>query len=352
MENILIDVGTLQSTSSVFYSTNTGLVEFTEKWSKGHQPSITWDLRNLRVGKVNVAAASFLLAIAHRVRSFTGRKQDILIEWHPKQFTFLYDINFFDLADDYDLFDWPFDIGGYDSGIINPNTKILAYDKLIETPDLNNIQEISEWKQLHREEYRSNIINRCEALFALKDNHRKRSLPLIMSRTCAELVTNSLLWGDSTSFVGLQRTTSRIYISVSDIGKGFKYSLSNKGILKKLNSSVDIESDLVSIIIGCVINENDFGLKRAISTVIELGGNITLSSSKGEVHFGANMWERFIFDIQNCDMEIAINNMISDFFINGKLAIEDREAGYLRSFTSSIRGTRISFTIPLSKGNK
>jgi len=345
-----INVGALRSPSAFYFSTRRGLEEFNNGWRNGLQPSVCWDVRQLSIGKVNVGAVAFFLSVAHRVRAFTGRKQKILIDWHPKQFSLLSDIGFFDLADEHDLFDWPFDIGGFDTGKINPNTKILSFEKLYDSPDFSDNNAISEWKQAHREQYRSKIVNKCESLFFASNSSLNRNLPLVMSRTCAELVTNSLLWGDSTSFISLQRTRTKIFINVCDIGRGFKFSLNQKKAFDGLDLPDGLNNDLAAIGLGCVINENDFGLKRAISTVLELNGDITISSCNGEVHWAKPIWADFLSDISNYDIRNALMNLskqVMPFNVQNKS--EYNINGFVRDLPSSIRGTRISFHIPLDE---
>ena len=344
MMKIRINVGSLNSVKAVYNSTKHELEEFNKLWVEGKQPSIEWDLTDLSIGKVNVAGLSFFLALAHRVRDFNGRPQDILIEWHPKQFGFLHDIDFFDIAEEYDLFNWPFAIGGFEAGNINPKTKILSYENVSSLPDILNLNELSEWKKVHRETYRGDIIQRCSSLFEGIAENGKRNLPLVMSRTCAELVTNSLLWGRATAFVGLQRTSNKIFISVSDVGLGLKrsYSLKNK-------LTPDL-TDIQSIAACSAINLNDFGLKRAIMTVIELSGTVSIISNGGEVHWGQKNWNIFLNQIINIGFENAVMEFKADKEQKEKTNLDHYQNGYSVSLDSKIRGTRISFSIPVEKG--
>lgn len=333
----------MQSVSSVYFSSRKSLDEFNQAWAHGHQPSITWDLRQLKPGRVNVASVSFLLALAHRIRLFTGRSQKVVIEWHPNLFSFLFDINFFSVADNYDLFDWPFEIGGFEGGKTNPNTKVLAFSQLEKVPDINSFEEVADWKRVHREKYRANIIHSCEALFSINENSTPKNLPLIMSRNCAELVTNSLLWGDATPFIGLQRTRNKIFISVSDIGRGLRNSLIQKGLLSRQNTD-----ELYAIALACTINKNDFGLKRAISTVIDLGGNISISSGNCEINWGIELWREFLADVDTTGVEHAVLQLTSSSENATDTSSYDRKRnGFHRTWPSSIRGTRVSFSIPL-----
>lgn len=342
MDNLTINIGQLQSVASVYANVSKGLLEFNRRWASGHKVSVTWDMTNLTSGHINMTAASFFLAIAHRVRLFTEQRQAIRIDWHPKQFSFLADIGFFKISNEYDLFDWPFEIGGYEINTINPNTKILAFDQIYSSPIYSDSHEVAEWKKVHREQYRREIINRCESLLSVSESYLGRDLPLIMSRTCAELVTNSLLWGNSTSFLALQRSKKSISISVIDIGRGFRSSLGQKSDMLNINTS--LLDDISSIAIGSIINQNDFGLKRAISTVIELDGTISITSNSGEIHWANDSWQKYLRFLYDYNIESAISSLPTPI---KKSTSQDRENGYTRTWNNSIRGTRIEFNIPL-----
>ena len=340
---IKINIGGLESIASVYRNASKGLSKFTKMWAEGKTPKVIWDCRSIRSGKMSMAAISFFLAIAHRVRQFTNTSQLCQLEWNPKILGFWADIGFFRIADNYGLFEWPYEIGGYESNKTNPNTKLIACDPLEEVPNINDLDRISEFKKIHREYYKQYIIENCEALFAYSDNdYLGESIPLVMSRTCAELATNSLLWGRSTPFIGLQRSTKYISICVSDIGIGFKHSLlSRYNYQKILNKN---NSDIISVALGSVINKFGFGLKRAISTVIELNGHISITSNSGEIYWKHDLWNRFISNFKCDEPEYAIDLLPQSIY---KANYEHKERGYVRSWSNSIRGSRISFTIPL-----
>lgn len=339
MDSLKINVGPLDSSTSVYSNVVKDLNKFNDMWRQGIHPKIIWDLRFINSGKVNIAAISFFLALAHRVYSFTGLKQEIYIDWDQRLFGFLTDIGFFEIADEYDLFEWPYEPGEGDSGKLNPNTQLLSFDCDNDLPNLENPEEVSFWKKNKRERHRRSILDKCERLFYVKDINQAE-LPLVISRTCSELVINSLLWGGASSFVGLQRTSNYIFINVSDIGKGFRHSLNSK-------YSVNLNDDIHAIALGSVINKNDFGLKRAIDTVIDLGGSVNILSNGGEVLWCDDLWYSF----KNNFNPREINNIghILPEPIKKSSSI-DKASGYIRSWSNSIRGTRIEFVIPVVNG--
>jgi len=339
MDSLKINVGPLDSSSSVYSYVVKDLNKFNDMWRQGIHPKIIWDLRFINTGKVNVAAVSFFLALAHRVYSFTGLKQEIYIDWDQRLFGFLTDIGFFEIAYDYDLFEWLYEPGEGDSGKLNPNTKLLSFDCDNDLPNIENVEQVTYWKKNKRERHRRTILDKCESLFYVKDINQAE-LPIVISRTCSELVINSLLWGGASSFVGLQRTRKYIFINVSDVGKGFRYSLNSK-------NDFNISDDIHAIALGSVINENDFGLKRAIDTVIELGGSVNILSNGGEVLWCEDLWFLFKskFDIKRInDFENILPKPIH------KSTEKDKISGYVRNWSNSIRGTRIEFVIPVENG--
>lgn len=350
MENtqigITINVGDLSGISSVFRRTKQGLAQFNQSWKQGQIPVVTWDLRELRTGKINVGATSFFLALAQRVRSYSNHPLPILIDWHPKKLGFLFDIGFFEIANKYDLFQWPYAIGGFDGGTTNPNTLLTTFDELSPAPNFEQVELISDWKREHREAYRGYLIELCESLFTKSDRENfgfSNELPLIISRTCSELVTNSLLWGGNTAFVGLQRTSKGILINVSDIGIGMRLSLYRKNIKRELISEGKY-SDLPAALICSTINEKDFGLKRAISSVIEIGGNITIISNSSEICWSEHNWNGFNNEIRNFGINSAVKNFNMSHVGNSDLG--GKTEGYTKKWDYPIRGTRITFYIP------
>lgn len=342
-KKLTINIGGLESIASLYKNTSTELTKFNDLWKAGQNPIIIWDLRNIHTGRMSIAAISFFLAIAHRVSKFTKKPQPCLIEWNPKSFGFLSDIGFFDIADYYGLIEWPFAIGGYESGKTNPNTILFTCDPLLSIPDYNDQDNISQFKKIHRERYQQYIIEKCEALFVEIDNtYFDEDLPLSLSRTCAELATNSLLWGRSTPFVGLQRSRKLITISISDIGIGFKSSLIAREKFRELLTEND--ADIMSIAAGSIINKFDYGLKRAISDVIAFGGNISLTSNSGEICWNKYLWLRFLEQFEKSTLEKAARALPNPIYKADKL---DKQNGYIRNWNFSIRGARVSFSIPL-----
>ncbi|UAB72218.1 hypothetical protein INR79_23425 [Vibrio sp. SCSIO 43132] len=342
MKNLVISVGALESVASVYSHVSNKLVDFNSDWKTGDIPHVTWDLTSLKIGKIDVSACAFFLAIAKRVDKYSSSKQEVLLDWNPKIIGFLEDIEFFLVADKYELFDWPFTIGGGRASNISPYTKILSYPAIRDKPNITDKDELDQWKMIHRESYRHKIVRSCESLFSKYHfEHSHDDIATILSRTCSELVTNSLLWGDSTAFVGLQRNRYFIEITVVDVGVGLRRSLRSKN---KLQNSTDIKTNvfLSSIAIASTVNYQDFGLKRAINTVVGLNGTISISSERAEIVWANDLWRNFNNTKNEFDIESALNSLP----IPSGFTKYDYERGFTRLWDNSIRGTRITFRVP------
>ncbi|MEZ7206233.1 hypothetical protein [Pseudoalteromonas sp. DY56-GL79] len=345
-----IKVGGLDSIPSVYFKTSPSLKEFNTYWHSGRVPRVQWDLREIAYGKINVAAASLFLALAHRVRQYTRAPQEILLDYHPKIFAFLTEIKFFNVADEYDLFELPYPIGGYSDLNINPRTQILSLDQFSTRPDIFDIEELAEWKRVHREQFRKLLIADCSDLFrSVQMGPSEKDLPLIISRICAEIAINSLLWGQATAFLGLQRSRNLIGISVIDVGKGFRQSFKEKNIHSEIMQSANGENaDLYACLLASITNEKHFGLKRAIENVISAGGNISIGSGSAEVHWGEKLWCSFIEHCRDYGVKAAISEIGKLTF---KAGTENKKDGYVRIWNNSIRGVRVNFSMPVQGGN-
>lgn len=340
---IVINTGGLQSISSIHKNFSEGLSDFNQKWKEGKTPLVEWDLRNIIPGKISITALAYFLAIAHRIVLFTKYKHPINIYWNSEILAFLYDIGFFAIADKYNLFDWPYEIGGFKLNTINPNSKLLVYEPLGSLPDYNIEENVAIWKREHREKICKDIEPKCSSLFTREEKQNIGKLIFEISRTCSEIATNSLLWGKSFPFIGFQRTYHNITISISDIGVGFKSSLLAKNKDFGLLSGDNL--DIKAIFLGCLLNEKGFGLKRIISTIVELGGHISITSNSGEVQLGEVLWKKIIDTFEMGGIEKVIKELPQPIFHAEKV---DKNEGFVRNWKNSIRGSRIDFNIPVS----
>lgn len=338
MEFYKINVGTLQGMGSVYMAISPSLQKFNQLWISGKRPEIEWDMTSVRPGKINVSALAFFLAVADRVSKFTGKPHRVIIDWNPTVFEFLDNIGFFDVADRFKLFEWDYPLGGYDPGNQNPSNRIIGYQKIAEIPDITNKVEVSKWKKIHREAYRDNIVRQCIPLF--EGAGLSEGLPLLISRSSSEIATNSLLWGRSAAFLGMQRTKNIIFISISDVGIGCKKSLEEKN---NSDGSINL-NDLSSLVLASFINEEEYGLRRVISSIMDLNGSISLSSGGGEICWRPKIWKDCLDTFNSFGLIKAISQVNNLANLND---VQSKNNGYARNWNTAIRGTRISFSIPL-----
>ena len=263
---VQIDVGGLRGLESLMSRTGESLREYTQLYQAGTSPDVVWDLRGCISKKMNMATLAAFLSIADRLREFSGKRQRACVHYDPNVLAFWDDTHFTSLADDFDLFEWePKDVmGGYSRGLTNPNTRIFAFSVSGDPPPRSNEAAWIAWKDAVRDRLRDKLMLLCGPLFVAKarTNPFPKALVNLVANTCAELVLNSALWGNSDSFVALQRSRTGITAAVCDTGKGLHSSLSSsrdKPAPKSLPPPKP-GSDLDSIVLASLINQKDFGL--------------------------------------------------------------------------------------------
>jgi hypothetical protein len=321
---------------------------------EGERPEVVWDLRHVEPTHMSMAGLTAFLSVAHRLRQFTDHAQPARVVWNPEIFAFWDDISLFRISQQYDLLKWPEGIiGGYSPGQTNPNTELLVvpYENV---PDRTvNIDYWKTWKDSVRQKFKEDLLLRCGRLF--QPSRRSGDFPQELldnvAVACAELVVNSLLWGRSTAFVGLQRSGKGITVAVCDSGVGFITSIRGQSKLRAMNSKDHAEA----LAIGAVVNRREYGLRRVINTVIKNGGWVIMSSFDTEIHWKDSLWERAKagagrIEESALDLKGLMNAIGSP--VRGKPTLDDRESGYCKAWDYGLRGTRITFEIPLSTGGR
>lgn len=347
-EILKINAGMLSSIGMLYKSISKGLKQFSDMHTNAINCNIEWDFRALGASSINMSALTSFLAIAKRVRKYTGQPQLTKFDWNPHVFSFLNDVNFFQIVRSNDLMHISDEVvNGFESNIFNPNTKIIMLPHEKHPLKDDNIEDWKYWKDEKRHEYKTDIITKCYKLFDKIDDSKDFGLAKdVISKTCAELALNSIMWGNEDAFIGLQRSSRGISICVADCGIGFKQSLINKKHKKELS---DIDDSLEALIIGSLINDEEFGLRRAIDEVIKFNGWIQMSSYDAELLWGADIWNT----VNNIEL---YNDNISVYCKKVRTIVEDktsmieyyerRTKGYCRIHERPIRGSRISFEIP------
>lgn len=349
-----INVGPLNGLGSFCLYTARALKEFSDLYMEGEHPEVEWDLRNVEPTHMSMAGLTAFLSTAHRLRQFTDHAQPARVVWNPEIFAFWDDISLFRISQQYDLLKWPEGIiGGYAPGQTNPNTKLLVvpYENV---PDRKvDLEYWKTWKDSVRQKFKDDLLLRCGRLFrpsrgtgefpeGLRDN---------VAVACAELVVNSLLWGQSTAFVGLQRSRTGITAAVCDSGVGFIGSIQEQSKLRGLHYKDHVEA----LALGAVVNRREYGLRRVINTVIKNGGWVIMSSFDAEIHWKNSLWERAKMGAGRTeDYSLDLKGLMKAIGspVRGKPTLDDRENGYGRVWDYGLRGTRITFEIPLSIGGR
>jgi hypothetical protein len=348
-EPINIDLGGLRSIESFVSRTAKPLKHYSDLYQCGATPRVIWDLRGCTPRYMNMATLTAFLSVADRLREFSGEPQKARIEYNPQIFQFWDDIHFTSVAQKLDLFDWePKGIfGGYSWGATNPDTKIFLFDFDNAAPPRQEERAWITWKDSIRDKLRQRMLLLCGPLFKTRKGTSRLSNELsdTIANTCAELVLNASLWGHSNSFVGLQRTSDRITAAICDAGRGLNSSFSSKPI-GQLQRHPKLKTAVDAIILASLINRQDFGLRRAITSVLDRNGWVMMSSAAGLVKWTSEPWSRALALFDNDSRSVP---SVSKVFTTSR----DREAepntsaGFSRLLESGIRGVRVSFEIPV-----
>lgn len=342
MEDIIINVGPLNSFASLGFHVGDGLTMFNDNFIHGKESRIIWNFNKLEQYSINMATLTAFLSVAYRLRKFSNQPQKMAIDWKPPVLAFLTDVSFFNIAQQLDLFTWDDRlIGGFNTGKTNPNTEIFIFENL-SIVEKDFLEEWKKWKDENRQDLHYYISSKCERIFNPENQSYLFSQKLVdtISSTTTELALNSVMHGRESAFIGAQRSSERITVSVCDCGVGFINSL------RKLNNNLDSSiSHIQGILIGSIINKKDYGLLEAIQSVINYGGWVIISSFDCEICFRQSLWSK----VKGLSIDEIINSKIED--ILGvqvkKITIEDKEKGYWRQLYKSLRGTRITFEIPV-----
>lgn len=286
--NLTINVGPLNGLGSFCFHVAKDLKKFNDLYRSGFVPNIEWDLRQVEARKMSMASLTAFLAIADRMRQVTGHSQGARVLYMPRVFRFWDDIQFLELIDELDLFQFiPHNIvNGYWSITegTNPNSKILSFPKPENIPAWENHSTWTKWKDRTRQLLTKEFLSRCGQVFEIEKSESisEKQLHTQISNTAAELVLNAHYWGNAGSFVGLQRSTVGISVAVCDVGRGFLASLLGQTEREKIPSP---KSHLEAIFLGSFLNNKEYGLRLAIQEVLDRGGWVTIASYDAEIRW-------------------------------------------------------------------
>jgi hypothetical protein len=346
-----IDPGALRGIGSLNFFVGPALKKFTRAVLAQKTPDVSWDLSGLSAQGTNLAALTALLAISHRLRLFSSKPQHLIFQWKPALFTFLDDIGFFKIGREANLFTYDIHVvGGYSRRLTNPNTK-LHFFQIEPCPGYEPDNELRAWKAIKRYEYKIRLETAAAGLF--RERHGQypftRQLRETVFVTTAELIVNSLLHGSSPAFVGMQRSTIGISVSVCDAGHGLLNSLKAQHLDKMID--VPNRNAINSILLASTVNLKEHGLKMAIDEIIRNGGWVRVATDNAEIRWAAPNWLpiRREFEqshwIQTAQTTFDLDSLGPS---NSKSwTTETKKFGW-RIYSSPIRGTRIAFEIPIT----
>lgn len=348
-----LHAGALNSVASFHYVLAPQLLEYSRIYTAGGRPQVTLNLSNIQPRKISMAAMTALLSTIDRLHEFSEMPVQVKVNWIPELFSFWEDIGLFYIGRERGLFDWNEDvIGGYSSGNTNPNTKLLIYPMEMDwrtcPAELLPTEELTKQKDIIRNRVKEKLLLLCSGIFKQKQGaqHLPDTLRDQVAITSAELVVNAHLWGKSHAFVGLQRSSRGITVCVCDSGDGFQSSLQKKQMRK---FEYTPSSQLEALALGCIHNNEDFGLRRAIDMVTRAKGRVEIFSYSAEIVWQADIWGYWLKTIDSFNdadkSRSAIENMRNQFMTK-QPGFDEKQIGYWREWDTPLRGTRITFEIP------
>ncbi|HVG06066.1 MAG TPA: hypothetical protein VNM67_00005 [Thermoanaerobaculia bacterium] len=342
-----LPVGALDGLGSLSYNLAEPLKEFSRLYEEHkHSPAaapllLEWDLRRLENTRINIAALTAFIAIAHRLSLFSDAVPQAKLTWNPSVFGFLADTGVVELLRRHKLVELPErEFAGYwhDIGKTNPWTRFLILDKTAEMP-LPGEREWAEWKDHARRQLTGELFDYTRALFRPSKRVTFDSrLPQIVVAACAELALNANYWGRSPAVVGLQRSGSGITAAVADCGEGILRTFRDRSLRKDI---IDVKGHTEAALVAAVYNRREYGLWRVIDEVTSLpNGWVSLWSFDAELHLRRPLWER----VRHLDAR-AVASSFPIEVQRGRIDEITRRQGYLRQWSSGIRGVRAAFEI-------
>jgi len=347
--DFVLHVGSLSSMSALHKAIADRLFEYNQLYVAGHRPQIRFDMTGIQSKKISMAALTALLTTMDRFREFSNAPAGLDVRWNPEIFGFLDDIGFFKLGHERDLFTLdPEIMGGYTANTTNPNTQLL-YSAFADAWSTDQ-DELAQQKDAIRNQIKETLLMLCGGVF--RPRRGARAIPNELRDqilvTSAELVVNAHLWGRSNAFLGLQRTSRGITVCVCDSGEGFLGSLRKK---QKRKSWPNLSNHLQSLALGCVVNDEDFGLRRAIDMVTRFEGRVEISSYTGEIVWRRELWNYWLTvatdpSRSHLSFEEKFSQMWEKF--STQIGSQNKhQSGYCRVWTTPLRGSRVTFEMPI-----
>lgn len=353
MSTLRLDAGRMNSLWSFNRSVAPGLKEFTENYQRGVLPEVIWDLNHVVTGHQSIAAlCSFLAVGVHLSRFLRSRFSEsaptATLSWNPMVLSFWKDIGLLDLIQEYEVLEWPFELGGYDFGKMNPNSKVLLFDMpKLSRSAFSSEDELHFAKRKNRESVEDEVVARCDQLFSSTTAGKAVSPKLRQDLAIyvGELVTNSHIWGENFAVIGLQITRARATVVVVDVGIGLRASLNKKYAMGEAPWS---QTSLEASVTASFLNPRELGLMRIIDEVTAHRGTVEISTGGAFLRWDSNLWAQCRAlareGLAACDL---VPRLITQAHATD--AATGRSIGFIREWEPGVRGTRIVFDIPLSE---
>ena len=353
-----INIGSLSSYSSLYNNLAPSLSYLRKLYANDKLPEkIYFDFRYIERKRIKISALTYLLSVSHNISRIYKRPFDVIINWDPYILSFLHDLDFISIANYFRLYDWEGYIGGYKSGQFNPNSKLFYFEEINSIFNFSSKIDLDRWKEECREDIEIELEKRFEKILLIQDLDREYNIFLIdkLISTTAELIVNTLLHGQEICFMGIQRTSKGISISISDSGLGLIDGLKNfrkwaqSVNLKEKYIDFEIKNDIDALLNAALIKENDVGLKSAIDDIInDLNGYVTMSTGLAEIRWETQNWniasQRFDYDNFHKNLQSA-NDLLGEEK-KGFMSKSDYYKGYYQIHKNYLKGTRISFEVP------
>lgn len=355
MNEFIVKVGPLNSLNSLYSFLGPAVSEIRSRFARGSYVDIKFDLTSLTFQKINIAALTTFLSTSRKMREAMGKPMELIFNWEPQVFAFLTDIGFFSLSKKLDIFYWDeLMVGGFKAGVTNPNTKIIYFSdrEAMTKSDGLFMEELIEYKSKLKQRIMPNFILRCSEILSGFD----QSLVNTVTNSSIELIVNALVHGQDIAVVGLQRSSKRVTVSVSDGGIGFK-----KSVIKTFGSKLEEISQSQALLIGSLVQKKEHGLRLAIDEVLNFDetqyygdfsfneGWVIMSSFNCEIRWQKLNWAKAKVTFDNLGDDWYKLPPTEEFLGEpvSNLLDHDLESGYWKNHKIGLVGTRVTFEIPL-----
>ncbi|MDQ3099862.1 MAG: hypothetical protein M3R08_00625 [Bacteroidota bacterium] len=348
-DDLIINTGPVSSFGSLTYHVAPRLADLRNALVHGYDPNVAFDLRGLSQGRMSISALTAFLSLAHRLRTFYGHPIPTLINWNPAIQSFWADVDFLKIVQQLSLLEINQGLlGGYKSGQTNKQTRILYFNEIPSPSDLSTKENMYAWKDACRQSVKERL---SYFLFDLLRNigiplAKARNLEMVLGITTAELIVNALLHGRDLAFVGIQRSSRGVTVSVCDSGRGFLKSMRDNYLNQMPQSNEATHANAIAI--ASLMKREEIGLYRAISDVLGNYGWVVMSSFDCEIRWEPEFWLKVAsrFD-ENRPFDHLVGLKLLGQPQDSRYGVKESYRGYYKQFKDSLVGTRVTFEIPV-----